>query len=301
MQRNDKLLGWRRKLFLNASGLMTFAAPIILTLVWATQRRALLDAQGVAAASPVYTYEVVSIKLSKPGNGIRMRIGITNTPDGLTAENATLQSVITSAFGVLDFQVSGGPDWLSTERYDIEAKMEASVADVLQKLRPDERRLARQKMLQALLVDRFKLAIHRGAKELPVYALVITKTGPKLQEAKPGDTYPKGFKTADGCAGAGMMMIGESLGANTMTAQGVTIASLVDTLSASLGRPVLDKTGLTGRYDFRLTWAPDENQTDSSAPSLFTAIQEQLGLKLESGRGPVPTIVIDHIERPSGN
>ena len=125
------------------------------------------------------------------------------TPDGLSATNGTLQMLINAAYSVENNQISGAPNWLNSEKYDIEAKMDTSTADELRKLGEDERRVERQRMLQALLADRFKLTIHRETKELPIYALVVAKDGAKFQEAKPGDTYPNGIKGPDGHAGAG--------------------------------------------------------------------------------------------------
>lgn len=173
-------------------------------------------------------------------------------------------------------------------------------------------------MIQSLLADRFKLKVSHSTRELPVYALVVAKTGPKLHDAKPGDTYPNGIKGPDGrpVGGAGMMRMrpGQLIG------QGFSIASLAGLLSQQLGRTVMDQTGLKGNYDFTLQWTSDQRPvampagpvgvssgadgvppSDSSGPSIFTALQEQLGLKLESTKGPVDIIVIDHIERPSEN
>jgi len=194
--------------------------------------------------------------------------------------------------------------------------MDAATADALAKLSQDQRALAEQQMLQALLADRFQVTVHRETKELPIYTLVIAKGGPKLREAKPGDTYPSGFTYPDGThAGAGQMMGGQLDG--KMTAQGVPIAMLVLSLTQMLGHPVSDKTELKGVYDFKLRFTPDDRlqpppamppnlwppppPANSNAPSLFDALQEQLGLKLESGKGPVEVLVIDHVERPSGN
>jgi len=141
---------------------------------------------------------------------------------------------------------------------------------------------------------------------------VIAKNGPKLQESKPGDTYPNGFKGPDGHEGMhGLLFTGKG----QLTGQGVPIAILTQVLSEQLGRTVLDKTGLMGEYDFTLRWMPDVSQTppvgqqetdstpshESSGPSMFTAIQDQLGLRLESKKGPVEVLVIDHVERPSEN
>jgi uncharacterized protein (TIGR03435 family) len=224
--------------------------------------------------------------------------------------------MISMAYGVKSFQISGGPSWLPSERFDIEAKMDAATADALEKLSPDQRMLAQQQMLQALLADRFQLTVHRETKELTTYTLVIAKGGPKLQEAKPGDTYPSGGALPDGThAGVGSMSGGVLDG--KVTAQAVPVARLAQSLTQMLGRPVLDKTELTGVYDFKLQFTPDDRlqppsgsppnlrlpvpPADSNAPSLFDALQEQLGLKLESGKGPGEVIVIDHVEGPSGN
>ena len=215
------------------------------------------------------------------------------TPDGLTATNGTVQMLIHAAYGVEDNQISGEPSWLNSDRYDIEAKMDSATVEALHKLNEDQGRLERQRMLQALLADRFKLAIHRETKELAVYALVVAKNGPKLQEARPGDTYPNGIKGPDGVARAGFMRMGRG----ELTGQGLPMSSLVRLLTQQLGRTVADKTDLTGKYDFTLKWTPDENEgamlkrpdtgqpgavsappTDSSGPSIFTALQEQLGL-----------------------
>jgi uncharacterized protein (TIGR03435 family) len=171
----------------------------------------------------------------------------------------------------------------------------------LEKLSEDQFKL----MFQSFLIDRFKLKVHWETKELPVLALVVAKGGPKLQEAKPGDTYANGIKGPDGKPGghAGMMMRGRG----RLTGQGIPIASMVPPLTQELGRIVQDKTGLTGKYDIQLRWTTDDAAPDSrsasdpSAPSIFTAIQEQLGLKLESRKAPVEVLMIDHVDQPSPN
>jgi uncharacterized protein (TIGR03435 family) len=148
-------------------------------------------------------------------------------------------------------------------------------------------------MLQTLLKDRFKLSFHSETKEVPVYALVIAENGLKIQRAIPGDTYPNGFKRSDGApVGAGdWSQPGKFVG------QGVPIAPLVQDLSEPyLHRTVLDMTGLTDKYDFTLQWTPVESQA-----AIFTAIQEQLGLKLEPEKGPMQILIIDHAEKPSEN
>jgi len=154
------------------------------------------------------------------------------------------------------------------------------------------------------LADRFKLTLHTETKDLPVFALVVAKGGPKIHEAKSGDTYASGVKNARGEAiGPHMAMM--RLGGGRIEAQGLPMDSLVNGLAQQLGRKVLDKTGLKGNYDYTLEWTPDsghaEGTEDSSGPSIFTAIQEQLGLKLESRTAPVEILVIDHVEMPSPN
>jgi bla regulator protein BlaR1 len=303
-------LDFSRKLLLSAAGLVVVAIPVVFGLLHATQSRAQSQTPNVVATSPVY--EVASIKPNKSGDN---RTRMMYSPDGLSATGGTLQMLIMSAYGINPHQISGAPSWLNSERYDIEAKMDSSTADELRKLDEDERRVERQHMLQALLADRFKLTIHRESKELPVYALVVAKDGPKFQEAKSGDTYPNGIKGPDGHSGAGMML----RGGEGFTAQGIPIGNLVRQLSLELGRTVIDKTGLTSKYDFTLKWteerqAPMFKGTEgsqpgtggtsapgSSGPSIFTAVQEQLGLKLESEKGPVDILIIDHVEKPSEN
>jgi bla regulator protein BlaR1 len=262
------------------------------------------EAQGAYARAPVF--QVASIKPSESVDG---GIGWFS-PDQYTATGATLQTLLREAYGVQDNQISGAPDWLNSEKYAIEAKMDKSVADEFVKLGPDQRDLERNRMLQALFAVRFKLSLHRETRDLPAYALVIAKNGPKLQEARPGDTYPNGIKDIYG-KGHGDVM---SIRRGQLTGQGVSIGDLVQMLSQlQLGRIVLDKTGLKAKYDFTLQWTPDTNHgptgsrqradntppPESSGPSIFTTIQEQLGLKLESQTTPVEMLMIDHAERPS--
>lgn len=302
-------LALRRKLLISVTGVL--AVPALLGLLHATQSQAESQTQSPGDKAPVY--DVASIKPNKSGtNMVRLMF----SPDGLSATNGTLQMFITAAYGVENNQISGAPNWVDSERYDVEAKMDSSTADELRKLNEDDRMAERQHMLQALLVDRFKLKVHRETKELATYALVVAKDGPKFQEAKPGDTYPNGIKGPDGQSHAGMMFMGRE----GLTAQGVPISNLVRHLTRQLGRTVVDKTGLTGKYDFMLRWTPDESQgamfkgpeggqpgtagpstAEPSGPSIFTAIQEQLGLKLESQKSPVEILVIDHVEKPSEN
>lgn len=297
MRKSRDVLGNGGKQLLSAAGLLAVAVPIIFALANASQSSAQAQAQSTTGGAPTFEYEVASIKPSKADVGAGIMVGITDTFDGLTATNVPLMFLVQSAYIVNSYQISGAPSWLASDRYDVDAKMDGSVAAALQKLTPEERTLARRKMLQALLASRMNLAVHRGTKELPVFTLVMAKNGPKFKESRPGDNTAN---EANGRGGKGISMTGTSEGL-LITARAVPIENLVRTLSAQLSRPVLDKTGLAGRYDFTLEWTPDDSQPGRNAPNLFIAIQEQLGLKLEPGKGPVGIIVIDHVERPSGN
>jgi uncharacterized protein (TIGR03435 family) len=288
-------LDFSRKLLLSTLALAAIALPILFGPLEATPARAESQPQSTGAIAPAF--EVASIKRN---NGTPMAgfsivgkpfSGITWNADRFMATNVTLHGLIRRAYDVQDDQIRGGPDWLNSEGYDLDAKAEKSVVDEVQKLGPDQLVLQLRRMLQALLADRFKLSLHDESKEVPVYALVIAENGLKIQRAIPGDTYANGFKRPDGVP----IGWGDWSEPGKFFGQGVPIASLVQHLSEHyLHRSVLDKTGLTDKYDFALHWTPSESQT-----ALFTAIQEQLGLKLESQKGPMKILVIDHAEKPA--
>ena len=263
---------------------------------------ALLLALPGSAQQPL-TLEVASIKQINPDtpNGmVRLMPG-----GGLNLTNIPLRNMITMAYDVRDFQVSGGPGWIGTERFDLTARADRSVqdgTDDFAKMTDAERKTRREQTnerLRALLADRFKLVVHKEIKDQPIYVLVVSKGGAKLQETKE--------------AGARM---GMSAGRGRIQGMGSTIEMLTPDLSGILGRPIIDKTGLTGKYDFILEWTPEAG-ADARAqgfgdgitspapapggPTIFTALQEQLGLRLESQKGPVENIVIDRVEKPSEN
>jgi bla regulator protein blaR1 len=268
-------------------------------------------AAGLAFAQPApapLTFDVASIK---PSSGDDRRVGIQFMPGGgLRTTGTTLKFLITFAYDVRDFQVSGGPGWINSDRFDILAKSDRDAAeggqDDLRKMSDAQMKTATEQMrakLQALLADRFQLTIHHETKDAPVYALVIGKNGPKLKESE----VKQGERRR-------MMRMGRS----ELSGEGAPIDLLTNTLSNVLGRPVIDRTGLKGNYDFKLTWTPDPGQAggpggppppgveappppDPNGPSIFTAVQEQLGLRLESQKGPVDLIVIDRVEKLSEN
>ena len=236
------------------------------------------------------TFDVASIKPSDPASH-GMSVGI--SPSGsFRASGVTLMTLIQQAYDVRGFQVSGGPGWISTDRYDIVTKNE-SAGPTQQDLikmndaQRDEFRTAMMTRLRALIEDRFQVKIHRETKEMQVYGLVVAKGGPKLQPMEPGG---RDSSLSVSRGDEAIMHV---------TAKGLPIPNLVKYLSDQSGRQVIDETGLTGKYDFQLAFAPDLG--DATGPSLFTAIQQELGLRLESKKGPVEVIVIDSAQKPSEN
>jgi uncharacterized protein (TIGR03435 family) len=239
---------------------------------------------------------VVSIRPSKSGGSHSS----TSLSGGrFTATNADLKTLMQyNAFGIPAAQIMGGPAWLSSDRFNIDAKLDDAVAEQMKKLSAEAETRWMRQMVQGVLVDRFKLVFHRETKEFPVYALVVAKNGLKIEHAKKADGGPS-----------------VSWSNGKLTAKSVTMEKLSQTLSIALarelGRMVVDKTGIDGKYDLTLEWSPDDRSaktTDPSneisappGPSIFTAVQEQLGLRLESTKAPVQTLVIDHIEEPSEN
>ena len=292
-----------KKLLLAAMGAAAIVGPLVFGLLDATQSRAQSQAANTSI-KPVFA--VTSVNPNKTGND--KQSSILFPPNGFTATNVTLQVLIRAAYGVENDRVSGAPSWLDSEYYDVDARVDNSRADEMHQLSEDQIKIERQRLLQALLADRFKLTVHREAKVLPIYALVIAENGPKLQEAKPGDAYANGLKGVDGLpAGPHFMDLRRG---GQFEAQAEPVAVLARVLSRVLGSPVLDKTGRAGDYDFTLKWIPDAslaptykgtNSSESSGPSIFTALQEQLGLKLVTEQGPVEILVIDRAEKPQGN
>jgi uncharacterized protein (TIGR03435 family) len=200
--------------------------------------------------------------------------------------NTTLKGIIMGAYDVREYSFSG-PDWLSSVRFDINAKYPPEESA---QISPEQRRLARRLMMQNLLAERFKLETHRETKMLPGYALLVAKKGAKLKPAeKPDGTS---MSTSD----------------TSLNGFGMTVANLANMLGSVLQGPVADMTGIDGRFDMKLEWSADdarragggdggEAKSPDTRPSIFTALQETLGLRLESRKVPVETLVVDRIER----
>jgi uncharacterized protein (TIGR03435 family) len=222
----------------------------------------------------------------------------------------TLKGLIAIAWQVQSFQVSGGPDWTDSLRFDIAAKAENG-------FKPGEVLT----MVQSLLADRFRLVIHKDTKELPVYKLVLSrkdgKLGPQFKAAIDGSCEPLNESSPaprrEPNKRPALPCSTWNLSTTELRGAAINITQIVRPLSRVVGRTVVDQTGLTGNYDLMLRWMPDEAQmaqlqpdapkptVADSGPSIFAALQEQLGLKLESAKGPVEALVIDHIERPTEN
>lgn len=311
-----------------------------------------------AAESP--TFEVASVKPAPPPTGMGMRVMMRGGPGSadpgqITYSNVSLKSILTTAYGVKGYQING-PKWLDSERFDIVAKIPKGATKEQFQL-----------MLQNLLAERFKLTLHHETKELPMYALVVGKSGPKLKESVDEDATATGAAPQGGGAGsggpsasappppppptgsdgAGPVMNRMKVGADGMpqlppgalknglmmmtmngrirvVGNGQPISALAEMLANQMGRPVVDATGLKAKYDISLDFSPDglngpmmgmmppppphdgaggaplalaSAPDGAGGPTIFTALQEQMGLKLEQRKGPVDLLVIDRLEK----
>lgn len=232
------------------------------------------------AAQPPSAFEVVSIKRNLTDGDRPMRTSL--TAGRFVYPNTTVIGLIRTAFGIKSFQISQGwPGWLSTERYDIVGTIKSAETISLAQLRP---------MLQRMLEDRFRLKIHRETSEMPVYALVVTRSGPKIRVNTGADGLQQRISGEAGMLQMKCVKVSMAYFANALESQ----------FESQFGRKVVDRTGLEGDYDITVSWAMDQSG-DSPGPSIFTAVQEQLGLKLEAEKDLVESIRIDSVDRPSKN
>ena len=295
------------------------------------------------------TFEAASVKPAAPQTGPGMRVmmrGGPGSPDPgqITYSNVTLKMLLTNAYGIKGYQVSG-PKWLEGDRFDVVAKIAMGAT-----------KEQFQMMLQNLLAERFKLAVHRETKELPIYALVVGKGGPKLKETVADSAAPQGGPSGPGGPSAstpptgpppggdgagpvrlkmgadGMPQLPPGMGKNglmmmmmngrlRLVGNGQPVSALTEMLGNQLGRPVVDATELKAKYDFTLDFTPENmagpmgmmpppqhdggpggagpmaSAPDAGGPSIFTALQEQMGLKLEQRKGPIDLLVVDHMEK----
>jgi len=234
---------------------------------------------GSVCGQGVDRFEVASIKPNLSG---AQNTSIATEGGRLVITNATLKTLIRNAYGILDFQLTGGPGWLDTAMFDIQAKTGQAKTGAPENITP----VLFKRLLQNLLEDRFQLKVRWDTREMPVYALLLDKNGPKFK-ADTSSAEP-GMNTSRGA------------GKVKMTGTNVPIADFASNLGFQLKRIVLDQTGLTAQYDFALEFAADQ-AAETTDPSLFTAVRDQLGLKLESRKGPVQMLVIERAEKPSEN
>jgi bla regulator protein blaR1 len=233
-------------------------------------------------------FEVASIKPGAPGMMHSVQIQITG--GRFTASGVSVKLLIQQAYGVRNFQIAGGPGWIGSDTFDINAKSESGA-------KMDQEGV--KQMLQSLLADRFQLKFSRDTKEMPIYTLVVGKGGSKLKESEAGSPQ-------------GQMMMRTGM----IEVKGGAMPGFAGMLGNQIGRKVEDKTGLTANYDFKLEFTPEQGhqmgpqnvggpepaaQVDAPGPTIFTALQEQLGLKLESARGPVEMLTIERVEKPTEN
>lgn len=248
--------------------------------------------------SPSSAFDAVAIKPAAPSANGRIMVGIqggpgTPNPGQMNFWNISIGDLIQNAYNVKNFQVSG-PDWLWSERFDITAKVPSGATK-------EQGRV----MMQNMLAQRFRLVLRRSTTEASIYGLVVAKGGPKLKEAETGPAAtPK------------RMMMMDGSGLLKMDLKGATMSALVDMLGGQVDRPVTDATGLTGSYDIAMEFAPDPaimgmkmggigqpppvtgNAPDlNGAPMIFSALTDQLGLKLEARKGPVEHLVIETVEK----
>jgi uncharacterized protein (TIGR03435 family) len=243
------------------------------------------------ATTPLPDFEVASIRLSGPNQ--RELNGIYTYPGGrVVCKGCTVQYLIMAAFDVQQFQISGGPEWITLvggDRFDIEAKPPDSSPSTqsnpsISKLPPNEEQ---RQMLQSLLIDRFALKFHRATKDGSVYILTKGEKEPKLQPSKDKNDFPWAGGVTGGWFGGGIR------------GRNISMAQLAVRLSRFFERPVLDHTGLQGSFDFEYRTGTEDN--DADIPGFLVQSMKEIGLKLASGKGPVETIEIDHIEKPSAN
>lgn len=265
-----------------------FAACLLIAVVPAGAQDA--AAPDPCAADARASFDVISIRPSQtPSESATMN----RTPDGASM-TGSLRRMILFGYSLHEFQLTGGPDWVSTSTWAVNAKSDTPVPDISKLSRAELQALLdkRTQQIQAMLIDRFQLKCHMAVKEMPVYELVQAKGGAKIKA-----TTAEAIKQNSNSSSTHGLQVHS-------TATGVTAARIASLLTNEVDRLVVDKTGLAGSYDLTLDWvhdAPPASADTPSGPTIFTALKEQLGLRLLPAKGPVPVLVIDSVEKPSEN
>ena len=248
---------------------------------------------GMALAVPFAraqaSFDVASVKENKASYDGRSHMYSSSSNGNFRAVNVPIKALLQVAYGLPEAQISGVPESVASAMFDVDAKMDEATDTQARTMTDDQRTERKKLMLQALFKDRFKLVAHTETRELPAFWLVPAKAGLKLDPAKTrGLTINGGY--------------------GKFSAQGMTMDGLAHELGKRAGRPVFDKTGIPGRFDMSLRWTPEEGPAKLNGaaipdppPDLYTAIEEQMGLRLEPHKGPVEVLVIDHLEMPDAN
>ena len=263
-----------RKLLSRATGLVIISAFIVFGLASSPLTAQTAQKNMAADAKPVF--DAVTIKPSSPEHQGKIIAGCNGRQ--VLMVNTNLNDLVAFAYGIDSTQIIGAPAWSDGSLYDVDGVPDVDGIPNVKQMRG---------MFQSLLADRFKLTFHREKRTLSVFAITVAKGGPKLTKSASAATDPTPFYSGNG----------------TLRVTNNSLADIADVMKFFVERPVVDQTGLSGRFDFLLKWSPDEAQSSdpNAPPGFFTAIQEQLGLKLEPVKAPVDVIVIDHVERPSAN
>lgn len=310
----SRKLGFYGKLLLSSIGVVAVAVPLIGGLVSVAP----VSAQLIHASGPLPSFEVATIKPFSPAPSGRMQEFV-NPPNIFQESGTTARDMVRVAYGLppgTEARVLGGPSWIDHNRYEIEAKIPDALFAEMQKMPPKERGNQMDLMAQSLLADRFKLKVHFETREMPIYELVVAKGGPKLILAKeppsePDTPQPPSTRPQD--MRQGIWIHFKTPNTMEMVAKGTTLDTVITAMDwpefGLGGNPIVNRTGLTGKYDFVLDWAAphpampesDTAAAESDAPPLSIALEQQLGLKLVKTKGPAEFVVIDHIELPSPN
>jgi uncharacterized protein (TIGR03435 family) len=291
------------KLAVLVTACLAVAVPVAFAQPGAGQD-AKTPATATEAYVPTMTFDVASVRQSPEAESYRVGGSFAHRSSTFRATNFDIMNLLSMAYGVRWDQIAGRPDWRAM--FDVEAKGDDTADERLAKLSPDQAWLEQKHMLQALLADRFKLKVHWETREGQTYNLVVAKNGPKLYEASGAPPSPEEAKRFGDRPIPPIYQQGDSRVGFDFIGHACSISDLIPMLAGQFGHPVTDKTGLTGKYDFRLRYhgirLSDRSADDlDPVPTLDTAIQDELGVKLEPAKGPVQFLVIDHIEKPSEN